>query len=163
MGGGRRGAVGGLCPESSRGSWAAPSSSACSRLSQAAPRRPPQAAGRCPSHRPQPLLQRFHSRLPHLSFGFQVQRAASEMPSQTSPHCRAPPRPALCSLCSPPFCLPYTCEHHSQSFPYPCASSTSQKLRERSSVLLFIYRPSQSPNPRRFQTALTVGATCKTV
>lgn len=58
----------------------------------------PQAAGHCPESPPPAPPPAFPQRAScSSSFGFQIQRAAFETPSQTSPHRRA--LPSLCSLC----------------------------------------------------------------
>lgn len=101
----------------------------------------PQAAGRCPESPPPAPPPAFPQRASHCPLGFRSSVLPSRRPPRRLPTAgRPPPRPALCSLCSPPFCLPYTCEHHSQSFPYPCASTTSQKLREERNGVCLVYR-----------------------
>lgn len=144
---GRRGAAGGLCPESSRGSWAAPSSSPGSCLSQAAPCRPPPGCrplSESPAPAPPPA---FSTTSFSLSFGFQVQCCLRDALPDVSPLQGAPPRPALCSLCSPPFCLPIPVSIIHSQVSLPAASSTSQNSA-RKGMRFCSCLPSMPPEPK---------------
>ena len=102
------------------------------RLPPRLPGRPllvlPPAAGHCPESPPAAPPPVFPQRASGCPLGFR---------SSVLPWRRPPRRLPSVSVSVLPSCPLYTCEHHSQLCPYPCASSTSQKLlEERNSVCL---------------------------